>query len=98
ILGLLEDVNHNRFTILRSLTLLRQLSLHAALIDEENADGPSAHIEALREQIEDVVGGGHRALVFSQFTRFLRMARAQLEASGVECCYLDGTTSNPPAG
>jgi hypothetical protein len=97
ILGLLEDVNHNRFTILRSLTLLRQLSLHAALIDEEHADVPSAKIDSLLEQIEDVVGGGHRALVFSQFTRFLRMARARLEASGVECCYLDGTTTNRPA-
>jgi len=97
ILGLLEDVNHNRFTILRSLTLLRQLSLHAALIDEEHADVPSAKIDSLLEQIEDVVGGGHRALVFSQFTRFLRMARAGLEASGVECCYLDGSTTNRAA-
>jgi SNF2 family DNA or RNA helicase len=97
ILGLLGDVNHNRFTILRSLTLLRQLSLHAALIDEEHSDVPSAKIDSLLEQIEDVVGGGHRALVFSQFTRFLRMARARLEASGVECCYLDGTTTNRPA-
>jgi SNF2-related domain/Helicase conserved C-terminal domain len=94
ILGLLDDVNHNRFTILRSLTLLRQLSLHAALIDEEHADVPSAKIDSLLEQIEDVVGGGHRALVFSQFTRFLRMARTRLEASGVECCYLDGSTTN----
>ncbi len=94
VLGLLDDVNHNRFTILRSLTLLRQLSLHAALIDEELVDVPSAKIDSLLEQIEDVVGGGHRALVFSQFTRFLRMARTRLEASGVECCYLDGTTTN----
>ena len=29
-------MNANRFTILRSLTLLRQLSLHAGLVD----DGP----------------------------------------------------------
>jgi len=35
--------------------------------------------------------------VFSQFTRFLRMARTRLEAAGVECCYLDGTTTNRPA-
>jgi superfamily II DNA or RNA helicase len=97
VLGLLDDVNHNRFTILRSLTLLRQLSLHAALVDEEHADVPSAKIDSLIEQIEDVVGGGHRALVFSQFTRFLRMARTRLEAAGVECCYLDGTTTNRPA-
>jgi hypothetical protein len=94
VLGLLEDVNHNRFTILRSLTLLRQLSLHAALVDEEHADVPSAKIDSLLEQIADVVGGGHRALVFSQFTRFLQMARGKLEAAGVECCYLDGSTTN----
>jgi hypothetical protein len=97
VLGLLDDVNHNRFTILRSLTLLRQLSLHAALIDEKLGDVPSAKIDSLLEQIEDVVGGGHRALVFSQFTRFLRMTRARLEASGVECCYLDGSTINRAA-
>ena len=29
VLGLLDDVDRNRFTILRSLTLLRQLTLHA---------------------------------------------------------------------
>ena len=94
VLGLLDDVNHNRFTILRSLTLLRQLSLHAALVDPEHGDVPSAKIDSLLEQVEDVVGGGHRALVFSQFTRFLRIARTRLEASGVECCYLDGSTVN----
>ena len=97
ILGLLDDVNHNRFTILRSLTLLRQLSLHAALVDAEYEGVPSAKIDALLEQIEDVAGGGHRALVFSQFTRFLKLARTRLEAAGVECCYLDGSTVNRPA-
>jgi superfamily II DNA or RNA helicase len=94
VLGLLDDVNRNRFTILRSLTLLRQLSLHAGLVDPEHADVPSAKIDSLLEQVADVAGGGHRALVFSQFTRFLKIARTRLEASGVECCYLDGSTTN----
>jgi hypothetical protein len=97
ILGLLDDVNHNRFTILRSLTLLRQLSLHAGLVDEEHADLPSAKIDSLLEQIADVAGGGHRALVFSQFTRFLRIAKSGLESAGIECCYLDGSTVNRAA-
>jgi superfamily II DNA or RNA helicase len=97
VLGLIGDIDKNRFTILRSLTVLRQLSLHAALIDESHADVSSAKIEALLEQVADVVGGGHRALVFSQFTRFLKMARAALENAGVECCYLDGSTTNRPA-
>ena len=97
VLGLLGDVAQNRFTILRSLTLLRQLSLHAALVDEAHSDVPCAKIDSLLEQIADVVGGGHRALVFSQFTRFLRMVRGRLEAAGVPCCYLDGGTVNRPA-
>jgi len=97
VLGLLGDVSHNRFTILRSLTLLRQLSLHAALVDDTHSDVPSAKIDSLLEQLEDVVGGGHRALVFSQFTRFLRLVRGRLEAAGVPTCYLDGGTLNRPA-
>jgi len=97
VLGLLGDVNQNRFTILRSLTLLRQLSLHAGLVDDAHTDVPCAKIDSLLEQIGDVVGGGHRALVFSQFTRFLRLVRGRLEAAGVPACYLDGGTLNRPA-
>ncbi len=97
VLGLLGDVDRNRFTILRSLTLLRQLSLHAGLVDAEHSDVPSAKVDALVEQVLDVAGGGHRALVFSQFTRFLRIARQKLEAAGVATCYLDGSTTNRAA-
>jgi superfamily II DNA or RNA helicase len=97
VLGLLGDVDRNRFTILRSLTLLRQLSLHAGLVDGEHSDVPSAKIDALVEQVLDVAGGGHRALVFSQFTRFLRIAQQKLEAAGVATCYLDGSTTNRAA-
>ena len=34
VLGLIDDLDHNRFTVLRSLTLLRRLSLDPALVDE----------------------------------------------------------------
>jgi superfamily II DNA or RNA helicase len=92
ILGLIGDLNEHRFAILRSLTLLRQLSLHAGLVDDEHAGLPSAKLEALAAQLREVVDGGHRALVFSQFTGFLRMAAARLDADGVPYCYLDGHT------
>jgi superfamily II DNA or RNA helicase len=92
VLGLVDDLNRNRFTILRSLTLLRQLSLHAGLIDDAHRGVPSAKIDALLEQLQDVTGGGHRALVFSQFTGFLDTVRASLDAAGVDYCYLDGST------
>jgi SNF2 family DNA or RNA helicase len=92
VLGLIDDMNRNRFTILRSLTLLRQLSLHAGLIDDKHADLPCAKLDALLEQLHDVIDGGHRALVFSQFTGFLSLVRDQLDAAGVPYCYLDGRT------
>jgi hypothetical protein len=92
VLGLIGDMNANRFTILRSLTLLRQLSLHAGLVDDCSGDVPSAKIDSLLDQLREVIGGGHRALVFSQFTGFLGVVREALEDAGIEYCYLDGGT------
>ncbi|MDX6259963.1 MAG: hypothetical protein QOH84_1651, partial [Kribbellaceae bacterium] len=97
VLGLVQDFDKNRFTIFRSLTILRQLSLHAGLVDEAHLELPSAKIDALLEQLPDIIGSGHRALVFSQFTGFLDLVRQRLDAEGVEYCYLDGSTSNRPA-
>ncbi len=92
VLGLLGDFDRNRFTILRSITLLRQLSLHPGLVDDDHDAVPCAKLGALVEQLGDVVGGGHRALVFSQFTGFLAKARERLDAEGIGYCYLDGRT------
>jgi len=92
VLGLIDEFDRNRFTILRSITLLRQLSLHPGLVDEGRDDVPCAKLDALVEQLGDVIGGGHRALAFSQFTGFLAKARARLEREGIGYCYLDGQT------
>jgi SNF2 family DNA or RNA helicase len=82
----------NRFTALRSLTLLRQLCLDAGLVDGEHADLPSAKVDVLVERLHELVRAGRRALVFSQFTRFLAKIRTRLAAEGLTCCYLDGQT------
>ena len=92
ILGLIDDFDRNRFTILRSITLLRQLSLHPGLVDGGYDAVPCAKLAAFTEQLGDVVGGGHRALVFSQFTGFLAKVRERLDHEAIEYCYLDGRT------
>ncbi len=92
ILGLLGDMNKNRMAIFRSLTLLRQASLDVSLIDEQYEGVPSTKLDALMEMLDDIVEDGHRVLVFSQFTRFLGLARARLVAHGIDHCYLDGRT------
>ncbi len=97
VLGMIEDMNTNRFTILRSLTLLRQLSLHAGLVDPAHLEMPCSKIDALLGQLGEVVAGEHRALVFSQFTRFLDLVRWRLDEAGIGYCYLDGKTRDRPA-
>ncbi len=92
VLGLLGDLERNRFEIFRSLTLLRQASLDVCLVDPLHHNVPSTKLDALTEQVTNLVAEGHRSLVFSQFTRFLDSARARLEAAGIRCCYLDGKT------
>ncbi|MEQ4520429.1 SNF2-related protein [Pseudarthrobacter sp. B907] len=94
ILGLIEDVNKNRFTIFQSLTLLRQLSLDPSLIDPSLSAVRSSKLDVLFEQLEDLVAEGHRALIFSQFTGFLGKVRERLIEENIEFCYLDGGTRN----
>ncbi|WP_411734392.1 SNF2-related protein [Paeniglutamicibacter sp.] len=92
VLRLVDDMDKNRFTIFQSLTLLRMLSLDASLVDPEYAHVPSAKLDVLFEQLEDVLAEGHRALIFSQFTSFLKKAADRLDAAGVPYAYLDGST------
>jgi superfamily II DNA or RNA helicase len=94
VLGLIGDVDAHRFAILRSLTLLRQLSLHAALVDSDQQEMPCSKIDTLLAQVQDVIAGGHRALVFSQFTRFLGHVRDRFDAAGIRYRYLDGKTQD----
>ena len=94
VLGLLDDMDGNRFEIFRSLTLLRQAALDVGLIDAAHAGVASTKLELLAEMVEDVVAEGHKVLIFSQFTRFLRSATAIIESLGIPVSYLDGTTKD----
>ncbi len=92
VLQLLDDFDRNRFTILQSITRMRQLSLHPALVDPCYSELPCAKLDVLVEQLDDVISSGHRALVFSQFTAFLSQARERFEKERISYCYLDGQT------
>lgn len=94
VLGMLDDIDKNRFAVFSSLTKLRQLSLDASLIGEEYESVPSSKLEALLEQLQDLTSEGHNALVFSQFTSFLGKASDMLNRAGIEHAYLDGSTTH----
>ncbi len=92
VLGLLEDLDRNRFIVFRSLTLLRMLSLAPGLVDEGDAGIGSRKLDVLIERVEELRAEGHRALVFSQFTSFLALAAERLERAGIPYALLDGST------
>jgi len=77
--------------ILAELMRLRRACCNPALIDPQAAV-PSGKLAALLDLVEELRANRHRALVFSQFTGHLQLVRAALEARGVTCAYLDGST------
>ncbi|MGZ0710858.1 DEAD/DEAH box helicase (plasmid) [Coraliomargarita sp. W4R53] len=97
VLGLLDDLDRNRFIVFRSLTLLRMLSLAPALVDPEHAHIAPSKITALFEQLDEILAEGHRTLIFSQFTSFLALVTAELDKRGVAYAYLDGSTKDRDA-
>jgi SNF2 family DNA or RNA helicase len=92
LLGLVEDLDRNRFIVFRSLTLLRMLALDASLVDEQYAGVASAKLDVLLEELDDVIAGGHRALIFSQFTSLLDRLKTRLDERGIAYSSLDGST------
>lgn len=95
VLGLLGDINKNRFMIFKSLTSLRLLSLAPSLVDEKKYQHvPSTKLAALTEQLQEILAENHRVLIFSQFTSFLKLVQAELVNARIKYCYLDGSTTN----
>ncbi|HEX7506894.1 MAG TPA: DEAD/DEAH box helicase, partial [Polyangia bacterium] len=80
-----------RIKILAALTRLRLLCCHPRLVVKESTAG-SAKLAALVELLTELRDEGHRALVFSQFTSFLDLARPLLTQAGLRTLSLDGST------
>ena len=99
VLRLLEDdLADHRVAILASLTTLRQMALHPGLVEPDYLESMSAaKLDALLDQVQELVAEGHRALIFSSFTRFLRMAQERLHEERIETAYLDGSTTEREA-
>jgi superfamily II DNA or RNA helicase len=95
VLGLLNDPEANRVAILASLTRLRQLALDPSLVDDaHHGKATAAKVDFLIDQLKELEAEGHRALVFSQFTGFLRIVERALAAAGLSTSYLDGSTQD----
>jgi len=87
-------LNKSKIQILEALLRLRQAACHPALIDPSKKSYPSAKLEMLIPQLEQITEEEHKVLVFSQFTSFLAILREQLNRQKLPYAYLDGQTRN----
>ncbi len=87
-----HGVNQVKIQVLEALLRLRQAACHPGLIDAQAKAEPSAKLETLLEQLDGVIDGGHKALIFSQFTSLLAIVRSHLDQKGIRYEYLDGQT------
>lgn len=86
----------SRMEILTTLLRLRQTCCHLELLKLKDLDSqyPSGKLELFFELLDEAIDGGHRVLVFSQFTSMLAILKRELEKLGLAYSYLDGATQN----
>jgi SNF2 family DNA or RNA helicase len=92
-----QGLGRSKMHVLEALLRLRQAACHPGLLDVKRVDEPSAKLDTLLEQLAEVREGGHKALVFSQFTSLLSIVRRRLDEDKVRYEYLDGATNNRQA-
>ena len=94
-----QGLAKSRMVVLTALLRLRQVCCDLRLLKLEAGDdakpvAASGKVEMFGELLEEVIDGGHRVLVFSQFTTMLGLLKERLAAEEIEYCYLDGSTTN----
>ncbi len=85
------DPNKNRFNVLAELTRLRRAACDPRLAAPE-LGRIGAKVQAFERLATELVESRHQALVFSQFTDFLKLLAERLDACGLRYQYLDGAT------
>ena len=81
----------SRFNVLAELTRLRRAACDPRLAAPELGK-IGAKVQAFERLATELVEGRHQALVFSQFTDFLKLLAERLDACGLRYQVLDGST------
>lgn len=94
-----QGLAKSRMLVLTALLRLRQVCCDLRLLNLEAGENSSntfveasGKVEAFAELLDEVLDGGHRVLVFSQFTSMLGLLREKLDSENIAYCYLDGST------
>lgn len=90
-----EGFDKVQIHVLATLTRLKQICCHPAIFAKEKAEpGDSAKYDLLLELLQTLMEGGHKTVIFSQYTKMLHIMREDFEQRGINFSYLDGTSRN----
>lgn len=87
-----QDYATGKLQILAALTELRQLCCDPGLCLENYQEG-SAKLETCIELLHNAIEGGHKVLLFSQFTTMLSRIEERLKKEGIKALLLTGKTT-----
>ena len=95
-LAIVRDTLNNtpdlsKVVVLSMITRLRQICCHPSLVQPDYV-GNSAKMDACLDLIQRAIDGGHRILLFSQFTSMLDIIRGKLIENGITHFLLKGDT------
>ncbi len=85
------NLENDKLQILAELTRLRQICCHPSLCYSHYKEG-SAKLETCVDLIRDGAAGGHKILLFSQFTSMLAIIGERLKKEGISFFSLTGET------
>lgn len=85
-------LGRSKMIVLEALLRLRQAACHQGLLNKDAKT--SSKVQLLLEMLEELIAEGHKVLVFSQFTSFLKLITPELEEKGIKYSYLDGQTKD----
>ena len=84
----------DKMAVFAVLMRLREICCDPRLV-ADNWEGGSAKLDACMELVTAAVEGGHRILLFSQFTSMLDLLAKRLDEAGVSHFTLQGSTPKP---
>ncbi len=87
-----NDFRRSKIEILAELTRIRQICCDPSLC-YTNYDGESAKTDLCLELLHSLMDGGHRTLLFSQFTSMLDILRSRLDEEKIPYYIITGSTA-----
>ncbi len=86
-----EEFSKNKIKVLSELTRLRQICCDPSLVFQDY-DGESSKLEATMDLIQNAIAGGHKILLFSQFTSMFDIIERRLHKENIAFYKIVGST------